>query len=273
MGIITKNNPMGGNNKKSVKAINLKVTVDQSYSITFTFNGTNYSVSSSSPLNISILSNTAYSVSIQTGTRCINSISITSSNGVQSVTGYSMYSATFTIPASSSDVTVSISIASMGCVMYDTPILLSDGTFKEAQYINIGDEVVSYDIDNDIFVINTITSVATSFKEDIVKITFEDNKSIEITSGHAVLTNDGWASVNPDKTIKENIENPPLLKLKTGDLLKIYDDKYIAIKSIEHEELGEVAVYDFTVNGIHNFIGGESKIVLHNVTTGSAAPL
>jgi len=273
MGIITKNNPMGGNNKKATVPINLNINVDQSYNITFTFNGTNYSVSSSSPLNISILSNTTYSVSIQTGTRGIRSITITSSNGVQSVTGYSNYSATFTIPASTSNITVSISISSIGCVLYNTPILLSDGTFKEAQYICVGDEVVSYDIDNDISVINTITSVTTSFKDDIVKIRFEDDSYIEITSGHAILTNSGWASVNPNKTIKENIENPPLLKLKTGDLLKTYDNKYIAIKSIEYEKLGEVAVYDFAVNSIHNFIGGESKIVLHNVTTGSAAPL
>lgn len=269
MGIVTKNNPMGGNNKKSAKQINLKVTVDQTYSITFNFNGANYSVSSSSPLNISILNNTTYSVSIQTGTRVINGITITSSNGTQTVTGYSYYSATFTIPISTTDITVSIRISSMGCVLYNTPILLSDGSVKEAQFIKLGDEVISYDIDNDKFIPNKITSITTLFKDDVVKITLENGTFIEVTSGHAILTNKGWASVNPDKTIMENIERLYLSKLKTGDLIKTYNGNFVAVKSIEYQESVEIPVYDFTVSGVHNFVGGEGKIVLHNVVTGS----
>ena len=153
-----------------------------------------------------------------------------------------------------------------GCVFYDTNILLADGTTKEAKDIQVGDTLQTYNEDTKEFEPNKVLLVHKNSKNDVIKVTFNDDSFIELTSGHPFLTQKGWASYDNSKTRKENLYNgAELYQLEIGDSCLCQDNTYKTIKAIEYENIGNVDVYDFTIEKAHTFIG--EGIVLHNAMT------
>ena len=155
----------------------------------------------------------------------------------------------------------------LGCVLYNTPILMADGIIKEAKDVKIGDILQTYNEDIKIFEPNKVLNVFKNRKDDIIKVSFEDDSYIELTSGHPFLTERGWASYDNAKTRKENLYNgAELYQLEVGDKCLTQDGTYLEITNIEYENLGIVDVYDYTIENAHTFIGGGK--ILHNVASG-----
>lgn len=161
----------------------------------------------------------------------------------------------------------------LACVLYNTSILMSDGTYKEIKDVNVGDILKTYNEDTKDYEDNQVLYVSKNSKDDIIKVTFEDDSYIELTTGHPFLTEKGWASYDNEKTRKENLYNrATLYQLEIGDKCLTQDGSYLQITNIEREDLGSVDVYDFTIENAHTFIAGGSSsqnhhFVLHNAET------
>ena len=156
----------------------------------------------------------------------------------------------------------------VGCVLYNTDILLADNTTKQAKDIQIGDVLQTYNEDTQEFESNRVLAVLPNKKRDIIKVTFNDNTFVNLTSGHPFLTQKGWASYDNDKTVKEKLyEGAELYQLEVGDKCLTQDGTFKAINSIERDESELADVYDFTIENTHTFIG--NNCVLHNATTGN----
>ena len=246
----------------------IRVSNSNGYNFNLTVNGSTYTVGGS--LSIPILANKDYSATIAGNAYAtnINSASITYSGGTQSVSITSPLSSnSFTFPASTSDITLTVNTSYAGCVLYNTNILLAGGTTKQAKDISVGDILQTYNEDTKTFEPNKALEVIPNKKDDIIKVTFNDDSFIELTSGHPFLTQKGWASYDNDKTIKEKLYNgSELYKLEIGDSCLCQDNTFKTITSIEYENMGMVDVYDYTIENAHTFIGNNK--VLHNVTSG-----
>jgi hypothetical protein len=156
----------------------------------------------------------------------------------------------------------------VGCLLGTTEILLADNTTKQIKDIKAGDVVVSYNENEHTYESATVYQLLPSVKSDVVKITFEDGSFIELTSGHAILSERGWVAPNPENTTDKTLDVKALVET---DKILSKDEQYLGIKSIQYENLVDVDVYDLAVSKNHNFIA--DNIVVHNTTTGTAAQI
>jgi len=94
---------------------------------------------------------------------------------------------------------------------------------------------------------------------------------IRFTPEHPFLTKDGWKALAPLVNQEPWAGGEEVKILTTGDELVMMDSRedtedvhrYVKIKSIEIEFADEdTPVYNFTVEGLHNYIAG--SVVVHN---------
>jgi intein/homing endonuclease len=149
-------------------------------------------------------------------------------------------------------------LTAWACVCEDTIVMMADGTTKAVQNITDGDILLTYDENNNKFDQKQVTNVNVGFKSDIIKIIFDNNVSIRVTSGHPILTIDGWASYNTNITNKKVLPSDSLIQLKPGQLCPASDGSYLTIMEIIPEDVGETKVYDLALDGAHTFCGSNS---------------
>jgi len=94
------------------------------------------------------------------------------------------------------------------CHTLNTIITLADGSLKEAKDCKVGDEVISYDVENFRFVPAKIVNIIDNGIKDIYEVKLASGKSIEVTSNHPFLTADGWKSIEEGLREKEKIAVP-----------------------------------------------------------------
>jgi hypothetical protein len=135
----------------------------------------------------------------------------------------------------------------------ETPVLMSDRTFRPIGEIKAGDKVLSFDFDNNTTSESEVIEVSSQFVNETLEI-----NGVKTTSGHLfAVGRDRWLEAG---------------KLKTGDtvmglagqgngLEKIKLEK--PVSSIHPEK---VEVVDITLKGTQNFfvIGKENKFLVHN---------
>jgi len=270
-GIRTKFNPMGGyKQEKQNLVLNVKnnSTVNQIY---FTLEGDQTTINTNTTNSYTIKSGTTYNatvtVNVDTIATAITSINISCNEYSQNVSLTGTYSQSFTIPAAKSNVTITVNLAAYGCITGDTQILLGDGTIKSAKNVIEGDLLFTYNEDTKEFENNRVVSIMKNLKNDIIRINFTNKQFIELTSGHPVLTEKGWASYDNSKTRKENLyNNSTLYQLKPKDKCLSINNEYLEIDSIEILDSDLIEVYDFTIDKTHTFIG--NNVILHNAITG-----
>lgn len=82
------------------------------------------------------------------------------------------------------------------CFAAYTSILMSDNTYKNIQEIKEGDEVMSYDIRNNLFYPTIVKKLI--IKENvhtIAKVLFENGEELTMNEYHPILTDSGWHSL------------------------------------------------------------------------------
>jgi prepilin-type N-terminal cleavage/methylation domain-containing protein len=137
-----------------------------------------------------------------------------------------------------------------GCFLSDTPILMSDGSFKPIQDVKVGDKIIAFDEETG------------EFKEDKVVKFFQHkadeylivNDKLKVTKNHPVYSDGNWVEIG---------------SLKEGDNLlssKGEPERIASIKEIKET----VLVYNLEVNPYHTFIAG--GIVAHNKTREEQPP-
>ena len=100
------------------------------------------------------------------------------------------------------------------CFDENTLILMSDGTERIIKNVKVGDKVIGYTGD-----INTVTHVECNplGERDL----YGFGKEHWFTAEHPFLTSDGWKSLSPANTKKENTSFNNISKMQVGDKLFI----------------------------------------------------
>ena len=107
-------------------------------------------------------------------------------------------------------VCLSYTILANNCFIADTKVLLSDGTEKNIQDVKIGDVLKGENTNNKVLGFHQP-------KLDGKLYSFNGGKYF-VTEEHPFKTINGWKSINPKKTDKENI-GIKVTELKVGDTL------------------------------------------------------
>ena len=97
------------------------------------------------------------------------------------------------------------------------------------------------------------------YTNNLYEITLKNGIVLKATSGHPLLSNDGWVSLNPELALYESSIETKLMRV--GQTLQglSNDMEIVDIKKVE--EL--VTSYNLTVNKNHTFVA--SGVIAHNV--------
>ncbi|MDB9433083.1 Hint domain-containing protein [Microcystis aeruginosa] len=127
------------------------------------------------------------------------------------------------------------------CFTAETPILMSDGTYKPIEQIKIGDEVMAFDGLGELQP-RKVTQTFITHDREVVQL-----GNIKVTLGHHFLQADGSF-----KALGE-IDTDGFLAGVTGKLIPHPGIKPVA---------GKHTVYNFTVEDLHTYIAGDYRV--HN---------
>ena len=154
------------------------------------------------------------------------------------------------------------------CFIAGTKVAMADGTEKNIEEIEIGDEVKSWNAVTNEFESNKVTKLISPIHDDMVVLTWE-HTSVKSTFDHpfwSVVDND-WASYKPELT-KERYEFCNIEQLVVGNKgLFLTDDGVIESELISIEEdMGEVQTYIFELDNNNTFFA--NGIATHNKSIG-----
>ena len=118
-----------------------------------------------------------------------------------------------------------------GCFVAGTQILMGDGTNKNIEDIKILDEIMSYDIANNLPVKSSVQKLHKTSNKQTYIINYKDN-SLHTTQCHPLYCIEkGWVSINPLAT--KELHGVDVQKLEVGDKLFNKNADYLEITSIE----------------------------------------
>lgn len=133
------------------------------------------------------------------------------------------------------------------CFVAGTLVMTKQG-LKAIEEIQIGDQVLSYNDNLEIFEYKDVVEVYNNEATELCHIHTE-KEEIVCTSNHSVLTSDGWKLAS-ELTAKDRI------KTSNG---------FVQILSTEIEQLKEkINVYNLNVLGYHTYVVGNDLLVVHN---------
>jgi hypothetical protein len=142
-----------------------------------------------------------------------------------------------------------------GCFSENTLVTLANGEQIEISKININDQVLSFDINSNKYVINKVLN---TFKKDInikwLKLYFDNDTFIECTEKHLFYTkNRGW------------IKSKDLLET---DIFILNEDEFtlVPMKLIKIEKIENKTCYDIEVENTHCYFVND--ILVHNSNAG-----
>lgn len=117
------------------------------------------------------------------------------------------------------------------CFVAGTQILMGDGTTKNIEDIKILDEIMSYDIANNLLVKSSVQKLHKTSNKQTYIINYKDN-SLHTTQCHPLYCIEkGWVSINPSAT--KELHGIDVQKLEVGDKLFNKNADYLEITSIE----------------------------------------
>ena len=148
------------------------------------------------------------------------------------------------------------------CFDPGTQVLMSDGTTKNIEDIEVGEYVMSYNETTKNFepkkVLRTITR---HHSDDLVYINLSNGERIGMRAYHPLLTTEGYKSLRPELKAAY-VNNEKLEKLKVGDTLVGYNSN-VTITSIEERApIENYDTYNLEIEDNHNYI--VNGIVAHN---------
>ncbi len=102
------------------------------------------------------------------------------------------------------------------CLAKGTEITMSDFSVKKVEDVQIGDFILSYNIENGKFEKSKVLELANPYHANLIEISFSNGTKLSCTEDHPFLNaNKDWTSLNPFKTEKDyKIDN--VLELKVG---------------------------------------------------------
>ncbi|MBS3094430.1 PQQ-binding-like beta-propeller repeat protein, partial [Candidatus Pacearchaeota archaeon] len=158
------------------------------------------------------------------------------------------------------------SIPVTSCFPAGTKISMADGKYKNIEEVKIGDYVLSYDTELEKQVESKVIELESPTRNHMCEIVFDNNKKLKLTSEHPVYTSEGWKSISPDETKKEN-SALKVSVLKKGDLILFDNEKYVNVKNINCWS-EKIKTYNLkSVEKYNNYFA--ENILVHNKGGGS----
>ena len=128
-----------------------------------------------------------------------------------------------------------------GCFVAGTQILMGDGTTKNIEDIKILDEIMSYDIDNNLLVKSSVQKLHKTSNIETYIINYKDNL-LHTTQCHPLYCIEkGWVSINPSAT--KELHGVDVEKLEVGDKLFNKNADSLEITSIEVPTYNLIEIY------------------------------
>lgn len=143
-----------------------------------------------------------------------------------------------------------------GCFHKDTEVLTKNGP-KKISDVTLDDEILSYNIDADVYeYINPVAIHENDTEEsDKLELTFEDGSIVKCTSNHEFYTtNRGWVKAS-DLTEEDDVKNFNQTHLS------------MKLKSIKKLDQDGQKYFDLTIPGNHNYVLANGSVV-HNCGVG-----
>jgi hypothetical protein len=154
------------------------------------------------------------------------------------------------------------------CLPVGTMITMADGSMKQIEDIEIGDQVLSFDDQNEK---NAVTNVN-------LKLIVERDGIFSINNGRLIISKDHpiqvqkpdgelvWAAVDPIDAMKSYAWMKDIKKLEIGDKMIQQDNSLVNIYSIAPEFTGEINTYTIGVDSYENYFANGLKV--HNADAG-----
>ena len=114
------------------------------------------------------------------------------------------------------------------CFPAGTKVLMENGNQKNIEEINVGDAVVSQSEKGNKSE-SRVTALDQPIRDHMCQINFEGGEDLKLTDEHPLFTQDGWKSINPKNTFREN-PNLKVGKLKEGDQVAKADGATAKVK-------------------------------------------
>lgn len=147
----------------------------------------------------------------------------------------------------------------VSCFPAGTPVLMADGTEKAIEALQIGEHVLAHDGTKQ--VATTIMARIKPHPKQVYELLLDDGNTLTLTDSHPIMTEEGWKSLSPASTKRENLDLA-VSPLQIGDCIHTRDG-FCALSAIEPREI--VQIYNITVSDPHTFYA--SGILVHNKST------
>lgn len=150
------------------------------------------------------------------------------------------------------------------CFVAGTKVTMSDGTQKNIEDVEIGDEVLSLNENGLLLEPKKVIGTKKPIHDDMVKYVFANQTEIVCTFDHPFYVDGGeLASYTPFLTNKRYELGKEVRQIKVGDLVYLSNgSSRTAVKDIVELDLGDTQTYIITVEDNHNFYANE--ILVHN---------
>lgn len=147
------------------------------------------------------------------------------------------------------------------CFPAGTKILMADESEKNIENVVIGDYVMSYDEMAGESKISRVLEIESPLRDHMCTIIFNDASELKLTNEHPVYTSEGWKSLSPEETAREN-KNLVVEKLEIGDSILFYGNKYEQVIEIRYESI-IIQTYNLKSIEKYNTFFAE-KVLVHN---------
>ena len=154
-------------------------------------------------------------------------------------------------------------ICTCSCFPAGTPISMADGTTKPIEDVRVGDQVLSYDVETDRFVNETVLALESPIRGGYYEIRFHGG-TLNVTNEHPLYARqegyEGWAAIEPHALFMSH--GMDAVPLDVGD--EVFTEKlgWQEVKHIEYVE-GAVKTYNLaTISNTNTFFAG--GVLAHN---------
>jgi hypothetical protein len=149
------------------------------------------------------------------------------------------------------------------CLIKGTKVTLENGTLKNIEEIQIGDTILSYNIERKLTEIVTVKNTARAITNKIIRLKLSNGLRIDCTVDHPIFVNTkGWCSVDTNQTIINH--NVLLGQLEVEqECLTLIDNTLSFSKIISIDRLsGKYAM--FNISGGKNHCYFANGILVHD---------
>jgi len=156
----------------------------------------------------------------------------------------------------------------VSCFVAGSKIKLSNGKDINIEDLNVGDIVLSYNVNTNTFEESNIENVIVDYKQNLIIYYFDNGIKITCTDTHPLWVNGkGWSSYR-QTDVNDSEHIGPTKQITTGDECFYYsNNKFnkVKISKIIEKQNKMVRVWNIkNVTGNHNFI--INNVLVHNMT-------